>query len=102
CFSFFPEKKKMPFFWLLFLGKQKNVTPLRQQKLHQPHQQTKKQSEIYPQQQTQERQKNQPLRKRKNDNIKPKPLHNQRNCKNEKQGGVEPLPYGYKNISQHI
>ncbi|MFI3142235.1 MAG: hypothetical protein R3Y27_08025, partial [Clostridia bacterium] len=23
CFSFFPEKKKMPFFWLLFLGKQK-------------------------------------------------------------------------------
>ncbi|MFI3141466.1 MAG: hypothetical protein R3Y27_04055 [Clostridia bacterium] len=80
-FSFFTEKKKMPFFWLLFLGKQKNVTPLRQQKLHQPHQQTKKQTEIYPQQQTQERQKNQPIYKHKNDNTKPKPLHNQKNCK---------------------
>ncbi|MFI3142406.1 MAG: hypothetical protein R3Y27_08885, partial [Clostridia bacterium] len=48
-------------------------------------------TENYPQQQTQERLKNQPLRKRKNDNTKPKPLHNQSNCKNGKQGVVEPM-----------
>ncbi|MFI3142021.1 MAG: hypothetical protein R3Y27_06920 [Clostridia bacterium] len=98
-FFFFSRKKENAIFLVTFFGQaKKRNAPAAAETALTTSTKRKYKTENYPKQQTQERQKNQPLRKRKIDNTKPKPLHNQRNCKNRKQGGVEPLPYGYKNI----